>query len=67
MRTSMMSREERRENQTYWKAKIGYNMRWVAEGCFRYSSAYIMDPNYDRIGIGAAIGGGTVYATQNFC
>lgn len=27
----------------------------------------IMEPNYDRIGIGVAIGGGTVYATQNFC
>ena len=33
-RLDLLSREERRENQTYWKAKIGYNMRWVAEGVF---------------------------------
>ena len=30
--------------------------------------ANIMDPAYDRIGVGVAIsGGGTIYATQNFC
>ena len=27
----------------------------------------IMESDYDRIGIGVAIGGGAVYATQNFC
>ena len=27
----------------------------------------IMDPNYDRIGVGVAISGSVVYATQNFC
>lgn len=27
----------------------------------------IMDSSYDRIGVGVAIGGGAVYATQNFC
>ena len=33
-RLDLLSREEKRENQAYWKAKIGYNMRWVAEGAF---------------------------------
>lgn len=27
----------------------------------------IMNPDYDRIGVGVAIGAGAVYATQNFC
>lgn len=27
----------------------------------------IMDPNYDRLGVGVAIDSGNVYATQNFC
>lgn len=27
----------------------------------------IMDPDYDRIGVGVAISGSVVYATQNFC
>ena len=33
-RLDLLSREEKRENQAYWKAKIGYNMRWVAEWAF---------------------------------
>ena len=33
-RMDLPSREERGKNQTYWKAKIGYNMRCVAEGTF---------------------------------
>lgn len=33
-RLDLLSREEMRENQMYWKAKIGYSMRWVAEGVF---------------------------------
>ena len=33
-RLDLISREEKRENQAYWKAKIGYNMRWVVEGVF---------------------------------
>ena len=33
-RLDLLSREEKRENQTYWKARIGYNMRWVVEGAF---------------------------------
>ena len=33
-RLDLLGREERAWNQTYWKAKIGYNMRWVAEGVF---------------------------------
>ena len=32
-RLDLLGREERRENQTYWKAKIGYNMRWVLHVC----------------------------------
>ena len=39
-RLDLLSREEKRENQTYWKAKIEYNMRWVARGHSQYSSAY---------------------------
>lgn len=31
---NLLSREEKRENQTYWKAKIRYNMRWVAGEAF---------------------------------
>ena len=34
VRLDLMSQEEKRENQTYWKARIGYNMRWVVEGVF---------------------------------
>ena len=26
-RLDLMSREEKRENQVYWKARLGYNMR----------------------------------------
>ena len=33
-RLDLLSREEKRENQVYWKARIGYNMRWVVEGAF---------------------------------
>ena len=33
-RLDLMSREEKRENQAYWKARLGYNRRWVAEGVF---------------------------------
>ena len=33
-RLDLLSREEKRENQTYWKAKIRYKIRWVAEGTF---------------------------------
>ena len=32
--THLMSQEEKKENQTYWKARLGYNMRWVVEGVF---------------------------------
>ena len=39
-RLDLLGREEGRENQTYWKAKIGYNMRWWWRECFRYSSVY---------------------------
>ena len=33
-RLDLMSQEEKKENQTYWKARLGYNMRWVVEGVF---------------------------------
>ena len=33
-RLGLMSREEKRESQPCWKARLGYNMRWVAEGVF---------------------------------
>ena len=33
-RLDLMSQEEKRENQAYWKARLGYNMRWVVEGVF---------------------------------
>ena len=31
-RLDPMTQEERKENQAYWKARLGYNMRQVAEG-----------------------------------
>ncbi len=33
-RLDLLSREEKRENQVCWKAKIGYSMRRAAEGAF---------------------------------
>ncbi len=33
-RLDLLSQEEKRENQVYWKAKIGYRRRWVVEGVF---------------------------------
>ena len=33
-RLDLMSREEKRENQAYWKARTGYSQRWVVEGVF---------------------------------
>ena len=33
-RLDLMSREEKRENQTYWKTRIGYGQRWLAESVF---------------------------------
>ena len=45
-RLDLLSREEKRENQAYWKAKIGYNVRWVAEGAIsifkRISGEHVM-------------------------
>ena len=52
-RLDLLSREERRENQTYWKAKIGYNMRWVAEWAFsifkRIFGEYLMSLKWKNI------------------
>ena len=33
-RLDPMSQEEKKENQTYRKARLDYNMRWVVEGVF---------------------------------
>ena len=33
-RLDLMSTEEKRENQTYWKTRIGYGQRWLAESVF---------------------------------
>ena len=52
-RLDLLSREGRRWNQTYWKAKIGYNMRWVAEGSFsifkRVFGEHVMPPKWENI------------------
>ena len=52
-RLDLLSLEERRENQTYWKAKIGYNMRWVAEGTFsifkRIFGEHVMSLKWESI------------------
>ena len=33
-RLDLMGREQKRENQTYWKARIGYGFRWLVESVF---------------------------------
>ena len=33
-RLYLMDSEEKRENQTYWKARIGYSHRWIVESVF---------------------------------
>ncbi len=33
-RLDLMDREEKRENQAYWKARIGYGHRWIVESVF---------------------------------
>lgn len=33
-RLDLMDGEEKRENQTYWKTRIGYGQRWLAESVF---------------------------------
>ena len=52
-RLDLLSREEKRENQTYWKAKIGYKIRWVAEGTFsifkRVFGERVMSLKWDSI------------------
>ena len=52
-RPDLLSREEKRENQTYWKAKIGYNMRWVVEGAFsifkRIFGEHVMSLKWENI------------------
>ena len=52
-RLDLLSREEKRENQTYWKAKIGYNMRWVVEGAFsifkRIFGEHVMSLKWENV------------------
>ena len=49
----LMSREEKRENQTYWKARIGYGFRWLAESVFsafkRLFGEHLMALKWDNI------------------
>ncbi len=33
-RLNMINKNEKYENQTYWKARIGYGMRWLVESVF---------------------------------
>ncbi len=33
-RLDLMDREEKMGNQAYWKARIGYNHRWIVESVF---------------------------------
>ena len=33
-RLDLMDREGKRENQMYWKARIGHGHRWLAEAVF---------------------------------
>ena len=52
-RLDLLSRKEKRENQICWKAKIGYSMRWVAEGAFsifkRVFGEHVASPKWGSI------------------
>ena len=52
-RLDLLSQKEKRENQTYWKAKIGYNMRWVVQGVFsifkRVFGEHVMSLKWESI------------------
>lgn len=49
----LLSREKKSESQTYWKARIGYNMRWVVEGAFsifkRVFGEHVMSLKWENI------------------
>ena len=52
-RLDLLNREERRENRVYWKAKIGYNTRRVAEEAFsifkRIFGEHVMSLKWESI------------------
>ncbi len=52
-RLDLMDREEKRENQAYWKARIGYGHRWIVESVFsafkRLFGEHLMALNWDNI------------------
>ena len=52
-RLDLLSQEEKRENQVYWKARIGYNMRWVVEGAFsifkRIFGEHVMSLKWENV------------------
>ncbi len=48
-----MDREEKRENQVYWKARIGYGKRWLVESVFsafkRMFGVHVMALKWENI------------------
>ena len=52
-RPGLMGREEKRENQAYWKARTGYGHRWLAEAVFsafkRLFGEHPMAPEWENI------------------
>ena len=52
-RLDLVGREERRENQAYWKARIGYGHRWIVESVFsafkRLFGEHLMALKWDNI------------------
>ena len=52
-RLDLMDREEKRENQAYWKARIGYGHRWIVESVFsafkRLFGEHLMALKWDNI------------------
>ncbi len=68
-RLDLMDREEKRENQAYWKARIGYGHRWIVESVFsafkRLFGEHLMALKWDNIlqevrpGRSCTTGGGT--------
>ncbi len=52
-RLDLMDREEKRENQVYWKVRIGYGHRWLVEAVFsvfkRLFGEHLMALKWDNI------------------
>ena len=52
-RLDKMDREEKRENQTYWKRRIDYGQRWLVESVFsafkRLFGEHLMALTWDKI------------------